>query len=100
MKAARVDVADRHTQLLQCCADLARGVAAFLVQLPLRTHVVELEGKDVLLAIVGSAMSKYYHVAAIFQRRNQCIQFGSLRSRQANKQNSDEQKEQSGAAQI
>jgi hypothetical protein len=42
IEAASVDFVDRHTQLLQCGTDLAGGVAAFLIQLPLRAHVVEL----------------------------------------------------------
>jgi hypothetical protein len=42
--------------------------------LPLRTHVVEFEGIDVLLAVVGGAVPKHDDVAAAFEGRYETVQ--------------------------
>jgi hypothetical protein len=55
-------------------APSARHRAALLAQLPLRGHVVEFEGIDVLLTVVGGAVSKHNHVAAALEGRYETVQ--------------------------
>ena len=87
IELARIDVADRNAELLQRFAKLARHRAALLTQLPLRGHVVELEGVDVLLAVIGGAVTKHDDVATVLERRYEAAQIGRKTLRRHHEKN-------------
>ena len=91
IQPAAVDFADRHAQFLQRHPKLARHIAALLTQLPLRGHVVELEGVDVLLAVIGGAVSKHDHVATVLERRYETVQISRVTLRRRQQKNDQTQ---------
>src|SRR5829696_3232011 len=87
VEPAGVDFADRHSQFLERHPKLARELAALFAQLALRAHVVELEGVDILLAVVGGAVPKHDDVTTVLERRYETVQISRAALRRHQQKN-------------